>query len=69
MLQTIKVFILFTGCTLLFYYGILWISKEYENYYEYDEPKGKVIKVFHMDDRLQTFTWKERLLLLYKEGE
>ena len=38
-LQTLKVFIIFTGCTILFYYGIMWVNEEYQNYHRYDEPK------------------------------
>ncbi len=67
--QTMKVFLLFTGCTLLFYYGILWISKEYESYHRYDEPEGKAMKVFQMDGAPPSSSWVERLFLFYKEGE
>ncbi|GAE36860.1 YqzK family protein [Halalkalibacter akibai] len=68
--QTLKVFLLFMGCTLLFYYGILWVSKEYESYHRYDEPQGKAVKVFQMEtsDDLST-TWVERLFMFYREGE
>ncbi len=44
-LQTLKVFIIFTGCTILFYYAIMWISEEYQNYQKYDEPEGQAVKV------------------------
>ncbi|MCM3760342.1 YqzK family protein [Alkalihalobacillus oceani] len=68
-IQTLKVFLLFMGCTLLFYYGILWVSQEYESYHRYDEPKGKAIKVFHMENGSGSSSWIERLLLFYQEGE
>ncbi|MCM3714840.1 YqzK family protein [Alkalihalobacillus oceani] len=68
-IQTLKVFLLFMGCTLLFYYGILWVSQEYESYHRYDEPKGKAIKVFHMENDNGSSSWIERLLLFYLEGE
>ena len=45
LLQTFKVMLLFIGCTLFFYYGILWVSQEYESYYRYDTPEGNAIKV------------------------
>ncbi|RSD27321.1 YqzK family protein [Mesobacillus subterraneus] len=67
-LHTLKVFILFTGCTILFYYGIMWINEEYESYHRYDAPEGAAIKVSG------TFSEKngsmlERLLLFYLNGE
>ncbi|MCY9387851.1 YqzK family protein, partial [Bacillus haynesii] len=34
----IKVFVLFTGFTVLFYYAMIWINSEYENYHRYDKP-------------------------------
>lgn len=67
--QTVKVFILFTGCTLLFYYGILWISNEYESYHRYDEPSGKAVKVFQMDGVSSSSSWVDRLKLFYREAE
>jgi|GEM_PF-2589508 len=48
--KTLKVFILFTGCTIFFYYAIMWVKEEYENYHRYDEPEGKAIEVFSYDD-------------------
>lgn len=68
-IQTMKVFILFTGCTLLFYYGILWISKEYESYHRYEEPDGKAVKVFYMEGNESSPSWLERLMLFYREAE
>ncbi|WP_100407066.1 YqzK family protein [Bacillus solitudinis] len=68
-LQTIKVFLLFTGCTILFYYGILWISAEYESYHRYDEPIGKAVKVINMEHDHQEETWVQRLMLFYRIGE
>ena len=68
-MQTLKVFLLFMGCTLLFYYGILWVSQEYESYHRYDEPQGKAIKVFQMEDGAPSASWIERLMLFYQEGE
>lgn len=44
-LQTIKIFIIFTICMSLFYFGLLWINEEYENYNRYNQPEGNAIKV------------------------
>ncbi|WP_096201060.1 YqzK family protein [Bacillus sp. FJAT-45350] len=65
--NTCKVFILFMGCTLMFYYGILWISEEYESYHRYDEPQGRAVKVFQMEETEST--WVDRLMLFYHFGE
>ena len=67
MLNTLKVFILFMGCTLLFYYGILWVSEEYESYHRYDEPKGRAVKVFQMEET--DSSWIDRLFFFYQYGE
>lgn len=48
--EAIWVFFLFVGCTLVFYYGILWVSEEYNNYHRYDEPKGRAVKVVHLEN-------------------
>ena len=65
--RTLKVFILFTGCTLLFYYGIMWVNQEYEDYHRYDEPKGTAIKVNSVEEN--DLGWFDRLLLFYLDGE
>ncbi|KYC95186.1 YqzK family protein [Heyndrickxia sporothermodurans] len=65
--RTLKVFILFTGCTLLFYYGIMWVNQEYEDYHRYDEPKGTAVKVNSVNQ--EGPNWFNRLLLFYLDGE
>ncbi len=67
MFDTIKIFILFTGCTILFYYGIMWINQEYENYHRYDEPQGSAVKVSTIQQ--EDFNWYERLKFFYHFGE
>ncbi|UOE96123.1 MULTISPECIES: YqzK family protein [Bacillaceae] len=67
--NTVKVFIVFMGCTLIFYYGILWVSKEYESYHRYDEPKGRAVKVVQMDEHQPLPEWVERLMFFYHFGE
>lgn len=66
--QMVKVFILFTGCTLFFYYALLWVSEEYRNYDRYDEPEGNAVKVMS-DYGDESFYWYQRLLLFYLNGE
>jgi hypothetical protein len=68
MIQTMKVFILFTGCTILFYYGIMWLNEEYTDYHRYDEPKGSAIKVTTVENDYHS-NWFDRLLLFYLNGE
>jgi hypothetical protein len=67
-LKTLKVFIIFTGCTILFYYGIMLVNEEYQNYHRYDEPEGAALKVsnaaYEEDSSLL-----DRLMLFYLNGE
>lgn len=49
-MEAFFVFLIFIGCTLIFYYGILWVSEEYKKYHRYDEPQGKAVKVVQQDD-------------------
>jgi hypothetical protein len=66
--NTIKVFILFTGCTILFYYGLMWINQEYQSYHRYDEPKGASVKVSAMVEESENGFF-DRLKLFYHIGE
>ncbi|MDZ5471128.1 YqzK family protein (plasmid) [Bacillus sp. 31A1R] len=66
--QTLKVFILFTGCTILFYYGIMWVNEEYQDYHRYDEPRGSAVKV-SASGTSEESGWFDRLILFYKNGE
>jgi hypothetical protein len=65
--QMFKVFLLFTGCTILFYYSIVWINREYENYHRYDEPQGSAVKVSTIEKPQSE--WLDRLLFFYRDGE
>ncbi|MGG1399574.1 YqzK family protein [Bacillus salipaludis] len=67
-LQTIKVFIIFTGCTILFYYGIMWVSQEYQSYHRYDAPEGAALKV-SSEVKDDNPGWLNRLILFYLNGE
>ncbi|MCH1624829.1 YqzK family protein [Fredinandcohnia quinoae] len=66
--DTMKVFILFTGCTVLFYYGIIWINQEYQNYHRYDEPEGSSVKVTSMVEE-KNDSLLNRLIYFYQNGE
>jgi hypothetical protein len=66
--RTVRVFLLFAACTLLFYYGMIWISQEYENYRRYDEPEGTAVKVIRQEAD-QKIGWFSRLMLFYTNGE
>ncbi|MFD1738786.1 YqzK family protein [Bacillus salitolerans] len=66
--NTIKVFILFTGCTILFYYGLMWINQEYQSYHRYDEPEGQSVKVAAMVTESKP-SFMDRLKLFYHIGE
>ncbi|WP_054710819.1 YqzK family protein [Bacillus sp. JCM 19041] len=66
MAQTIKAALLFTGCTIIFYYGILWVSEEISQRQKYDEPEGRAIKVstgvsdfegLSIEQRFELFLW------------
>lgn len=67
-LRTLKVFLLFTGCTIIFYCAIMWVNEEYENRHRYDQPEGDAVKVSSNVDEF-SFTWFERILLFYFDGE
>ncbi|MFZ7945128.1 MULTISPECIES: YqzK family protein [Bacillaceae] len=67
-LQTLKVFIIFTGCTILFYYGIMWVSEEYQNYHRYDEPEGAALKVSNAVKE-DSSSILDRLMFFYLNGE
>ncbi|MBM7651512.1 YqzK family protein [Neobacillus cucumis] len=67
-LQTLKVFIIFTGCTILFYYGIMWVTEEYQSYHRYDEPEGSALKVSNVVKE-EGSSLIDRLMLFYLDGE
>lgn len=65
--DVLKVFLLFTGCTILFYYSIVWMIEEYNYYRRYDEPMGSAVKVSTTEQQ-ETY-WLDRLLFFYQNGE
>lgn len=67
-IQLVKLFILFTGCTIIFYYAIMWVSEEYRNHQRYEEPEGKAVKVVS-DGQSDQHQWYDRLIMFYLNGE
>ncbi|WP_018660528.1 YqzK family protein [Heyndrickxia acidiproducens] len=67
MLHALKIFILFSGFTLLFYFAIMWVNQEYESYHRYQKPKGAAVKV--SAESPEQPAWVQRLLLFYLDGE
>ncbi|SDY59634.1 Protein of unknown function [Evansella caseinilytica] len=69
-LEAILVFFLFLGCTLVFYYGILWVSGEYEKYHRYDEPNGNAVKVVtELSENVPVNETVRRFQYFLKHGE
>lgn len=62
--DALKVFIIFTLCTCLFYFGLKVMHSEYEQIHRYDSPEGPAVKVFHSQSRLV-----ERFQLFFQEGD
>ncbi|MCF6137658.1 YqzK family protein [Pseudalkalibacillus berkeleyi] len=67
--NTTKVFLAFIFCTLLFYYGLLWLNEEYQDFHRYDEPEGRAVKVFEAYHEKEYINWVDRLQLFYDTGE
>ncbi|MFC0523073.1 YqzK family protein [Pontibacillus salicampi] len=63
--DVLKIFIIFTGCTLLFYFGLRLMNEEYDQLHRYDEPDGKAVKVFQWEDERLL----ERLTIFFRLGE
>ncbi|MBM7569760.1 YqzK family protein [Aquibacillus albus] len=63
--DTLKIFIIFTACTLLFYFGLRAMHAEYEEYHRYDPPEGKAVKVFNGEEQ----DWIDRLSIFFRLGE
>ncbi|KGX85986.1 YqzK family protein [Pontibacillus litoralis] len=61
----VKVFIIFVGCTLLFYFGLRMMNEEYNEMHRYDEPQGDAVKVFQVEDE----RFIDRLSIFFRLGE
>ncbi|GAA0346865.1 YqzK family protein [Bacillus carboniphilus] len=68
-IHTVKVFLLFTLCTILFYYGMIWVHQEYQNYQKYDEPDGSAVKVFEDAGDDKFLSGYERFIYFFLNGE
>lgn len=62
--DTLKVFVIFTACTFLFYFGLRIMHAEYKEYHRYDPPEGPAVKVF---DKQEDFM--NRFNLFFRLGE
>jgi hypothetical protein len=67
--NTMKVFVTFICFTLLFYYGLLWLNEEYQDFHRYDEPEGRAVKVFEAYYEKEELNWIDRLKMFYDTGE
>ncbi len=63
--ETIKFFIIFILCTVLFYYVIKAVHSEYEKLDRYEYPQGNAVKVFQQEG---PDPW-ERLSIFFRLGE
>jgi hypothetical protein len=72
MFSVLKLLIIFTALTLLFYGMIIWIAEMIQPHQRYESPRNAV-KVFHSIDEQQTLTYlsdyKERLMFFIHYGE
>ncbi|MFX3623878.1 MAG: YqzK family protein [Ectobacillus sp.] len=67
--DVVKVFLLFTGCTIMFYFAILWIHEEYQNYQRYEKPQGEAVEeVSGLEDSVAD-NWMNRMIFFYENGE
>jgi hypothetical protein len=64
----LKVFVLFTGFTILFYYAIIWVNLEYQDMHRYDQPEGAALKVTNKVSNEEE-SWFNRLIFFYDNGE
>ncbi len=64
--DVIKVFVLFTGCTIMFYFAILWINEEYQNYHRYKQPQSESVEQV---SGIPSAGWVSRVIFFYENGE
>nr|WP_268236361.1 YqzK family protein [Pullulanibacillus pueri] len=72
--DTMKVFLLFVGCTVLFYFGLKWLDENYEGYHQYDVPSGGAVKVFNpsgtpVNDAPTSDSLSSRFFQFIRDGE
>ncbi|WP_170007537.1 YqzK family protein [Bacillus fonticola] len=66
--RLLRVFLLFTLSTVMFYYGMIWVNQEYENYQRYNKPEGAAVKVA-ADGQPDDWSWWDRLVWFTFSGE
>lgn len=66
MIHAVKVFVIFVLFTSFFYFGLIWVNQEYENFKRYNEPEGKAIKVSTENGQQSMY---DRIKLFYRNGE
>lgn len=64
-----KVFLLFTSCTILFYFAILWINEEYESYHRYEKPKEETVEKVSGKEEPEKDAFVNRMMFFYENGE
>ncbi|WIY60134.1 YqzK family protein [Bacillus arachidis] len=64
-----KVFLLFTGCTILFYFAILWVNEEYESYHRYEKPKEETVEKVLGNEEPAKDAFVNRIIFFYENGE
>ncbi|WP_376844891.1 DUF4227 family protein [Camelliibacillus cellulosilyticus] len=71
--DTMKVFVLFVICTVLFYFGLEWLDHNYESYHKFDKPNDGAIKVFgesgHGGDSTDIDPLPGRFFQFLRDGE
>ncbi|KOS25983.1 membrane protein [Bacillus anthracis] len=65
----IKVFLLFTSCTILFYFAILWINEEYETNKRYEKPKEETVEKVSGNEEPAKDAFVNRMMFFYENGE
>lgn len=65
LLELLKVLIVFTVCTCVFYFALRMVHDEYERHHRYDPPGGAAVKVYQPEDP----DWSERLSIFFRLGE
>ncbi|KOS24490.1 membrane protein [Bacillus anthracis] len=65
----IKVFLLFTSCTILFYFAILWINEEYESFHRYEKRKEETVEKVSGNEEPAKDAFVNRMMFFYENGE
>ncbi|MBN8234763.1 YqzK family protein [Halobacillus kuroshimensis] len=61
----VKVLLVFTVCTFVFYMALRMVHGEYERQHRYDPPGGSAVKVSSSQDS----DWADRLSIFFRLGE